>query len=209
MLLDLKYLINKHNLKIKGVFHVGASHGEEMQSYLDNDINNQIWIEAIPEIYEKLKLNISGHSNIKAINECVSDKEDELVEFKITNNVGQSSSFLDLKIHKDVHPDVHVVETIELRTITISKIIEKYKIDMKMCNFLNMDIQGTELLALKGMKDYLNDIDYAYLEVNTKELYANCALLSEIDSYMLTFGFKRIETKMTDCFWGDALYIKQ
>jgi hypothetical protein len=33
-------------------------------------------------------------------------------------------------------------------------------------------------------------------------------LVSEIDEYLFKYGFKRVETLMTEFEWGDALYIK-
>ena len=56
----------------------------------------------------------------------------------------------------------------------------------------------------------LQDIKYAkviYLEVNEKELYNHCALITDIDEYLLKYNFKRILTKMTKHGWGDALYV--
>lgn len=211
MLIPLSELIQKFNIKsqITGIFHVGASHAEELQSYISNGIENMIWIEAIPEIYEKMQLIIKPYPKALGFNACISDVSDKDVEFKITNNSGQSSSFLNLKIHKEVHPDVFVTKTIKLKTKTISEIIEQNNINIANYNFLNMDIQGCELFALKGIKkEYFDNIKYIYLEVSTKELYENCALLPDIDEFLNVYGFKRAMIRMTDCFWGDAFYIK-
>jgi hypothetical protein len=41
----------------------------------------------------------------------------------------------------------------------LKNIICNYNIEY---NFLNLDIQGAELKALKGMEEYLNDVDYLY-----------------------------------------------
>jgi hypothetical protein len=71
-----------------------------------------------------------------------------------------------------------------------------------------LDIQGAELLALKGFGDFLNKISKVYVEVNTNYLYKNCSLIQEIDDYLLKFKFKRVETNMTQFEWGDAFYIK-
>lgn len=76
-------------------------------------------------------------------------------------------------------------------------------------NFLNIDIQCAELLALKGMTKVINNYDYIYLEVNKEHLYKDCALIDEIDSFLNTFNFTRVETFWTDYNWGDALYIKK
>jgi hypothetical protein len=76
-------------------------------------------------------------------------------------------------------------------------------------NFLNIDVQGTELNVLKSVGDQLGKLDYIYLEVNDLEVYKKCALLDEIDEYLSNFDFIRIKTKMTKAHWGDAFYIKE
>ena len=75
-------------------------------------------------------------------------------------------------------------------------------------NFVNIDIQGAELLALKGMTATLPYIDYLYLEVYTKHLYKDCALLPEIRAFFKPFGFALQELQMTPHGWGDAFFVK-
>jgi FkbM family methyltransferase len=82
-------------------------------------------------------------------------------------------------------------------------------IDISLIEFVNIDIQGAELLALKGMKKILRFAKYLYLEVNIRHLYKNCALITELDSFLNEYGFERKETKMTKWGWGDAIYIKK
>ena len=60
----------------------------------------------------------------------------------------------------------------------------KYNIDY---NFLNFDIQGAELKALKSMEEYLPKVDYLYTEVNSDYVYKECALISELDNYLKKF----------------------
>jgi hypothetical protein len=76
-------------------------------------------------------------------------------------------------------------------------------------NFLNLDIQGAELKALKGMETYLGDVEYIYTEVNCDSVYLNCAQVTELDEYLAKWGFTRVETSWCENYkWGDALYIK-
>ena len=82
-------------------------------------------------------------------------------------------------------------------------------IPLNFANFLNIDIQGAELLALKGMGDILYNFDYVYTEVNKNYIYKNCAIIEEIDNYLSNYNFKRVETCWTNYEWGDAFYIKQ
>lgn len=82
------------------------------------------------------------------------------------------------------------------------------KIPKNFANFLNIDIQGAELMALKGMGDLLNYFDYVYLEVNKDYVYKNCALVHEIDEYLSEYNYVRVETAWTNAQLGDALYIR-
>jgi sugar phosphate isomerase/epimerase len=74
---------------------------------------------------------------------------------------------------------------------------------------VNLDIQGVELKALKGMGDYLKDVQYIYTEVNSDYVYKNCSIVGEIDDFLKQYGFSRVETSwFRDCRWGDAFYMK-
>ena len=57
------------------------------------------------------------------------------------------------------------------------------KIPNDFANFLNIDIQGAELLALKGMGSLISYFDYIYLEVNKAHVYKKCALVNEAMSW--------------------------
>ncbi|NJN24997.1 MAG: FkbM family methyltransferase [Cyclobacteriaceae bacterium] len=76
-------------------------------------------------------------------------------------------------------------------------------------DFVNLDIQGAELNALKGMGQILNNVNYIYLEVNLISIYKKCPKLHSIDLFLARKGFCRVELKLTNAFWGDAFYIRQ
>ena len=65
-----------------------------------------------------------------------------------------------------------------------------------------------ELEEFKGFENLLNDFDFIYCEVNEKELYVGCPLITDIDEYLNSFNFKRVLTNITGHGWGDAFYIK-
>ena len=88
-------------------------------------------------------------------------------------------------------------------------LIREKNININNYDFLNIDIQGAELLALKGFGDLLYNIKYIYTEINKNYLYKDCALVDEIDEYLISYGFDRVETSMTEFEWGDALYVKK
>ena len=206
MLIKLSNLINKYKLNITGVFHIGAHECEERADYNAANVSDDriIWIEGNKTICNNVK---SKSSNIRIYNEIISDKDNDKFEFIVTNN-GQSSSILELDLHKQYHPHVHEVCRYTVNTKTVDTFVAENKIDMSGINFLNIDIQGAELLALKGMINNLKHIDYLYLEVNEASIYKDCALIGDIDVFLKQFGYTRVMTYMTEYKWGDAFYMR-
>ena len=204
MLISLDHLVNKYDIKFKGILHVGMHEAEEIGSYEKYIGRDKIlWIEAMSD---KVEYCISKFPSILIENAIISDIEED-VTFHVSNN-GQSSSILELGLHKNFHPEVHYVNSFKSRSKRLENIISKYRSDIPF-NFLNLDIQGVELRALKSLGKYLENIDYIYTEVNSDYVYEKCDLIGDIDEYLSTFGFKRVETSwFGDCKWGDAFYVK-
>ncbi len=202
MLINLDFLIKKYNINFKGILHVGAHECEELKNYEIYISRDKIlWIEALPNKVEK---NKQVFQNLLIEEEVVSDKE-EIVKFNISNN-GQSSSILEFGSHSINHPTVWYIGSFKANTKLLKDILPKYNINY---NFLNLDIQGAELKALKGMEEYLKDVDYIYTEVNEDYVYKECALITELDEYLIKFGLHRVETKWYgNAKWGDAFYIR-
>lgn len=203
MLISLHELVSKYNIKFKGILHVGAHECEELNDYERYIPRNKVlWIEALQN---KVELCKQRYPNVLIENAIVSDVV-ENVRFNVSNN-GQSSSILEFGLHSYFHPHVHYVNSFESETKLLKDIISNYNIDY---NFLNLDIQGAELKALKGMEEYLHKVDYVYTEVNSDYVYKDCALVTELDEYLQKFGLIRVETKWCGDFrWGDAFYIRK
>jgi FkbM family methyltransferase len=202
MLIPLHNLVNKYNIQFKGILHVGAHECEELKDYERYLQRNKIlWVEALSD---KVELCKQRFPNVLIENAVVSDKIEKIM-FNVSNN-GQSSSILDFGLHSHYHSHVHYVNSFEAETKLLKDVISKYDIEY---NFLNFDIQGAELKALKGMEEYLPKVDYLYTEVNSDYVYKDCALIEELDEYLLKFGLVRVETKMTEFKWGDAFYIRK
>lgn len=207
MLIDFRKLFPKYGINPTGVLHVGANVGEEAPVYDELGITDVIWIEANPEIFVKLEDNIKKYPRHVALNYCVSDVEEDS-QLHISNNGSQSSSILPLGTHLLVHPDVHYIKDIPVKLYRLDTILKGSWIQH--FNFLNIDIQGAELKALKGMGALLDQFKWVYLEVNWKELYVGCALFSEVEAFMKEKGFKVAEYK--ECgrtSWGDCLFIRK
>lgn len=201
MLINIHELIKKYNIQLKGILHVGAHECEEIndyEKYISRE--NILWIEAMNN---KVELCKQKFSNILIEQAVISDTI-ETIDFHVSNN-GQSSSILEFGLHSMYHPDVYYTHSYKVETKLLKDIICNYSINY---NFINLDIQGVELKALKSMETYLHQIDYIYTEVNNDQVYKGCNVVTEIDEYLKTFGFQRVETCWTGCQWGDAFYMK-
>ena len=190
----------------KGILHIGAHMCEERVLYNSINIrdNDTLWIEAIGEIVAYVK---KINENINIVQAVITDKDDEELSFMITNNK-ESSSIFNFGTHAIEHPHVFEIERRRLKSITLNTLFERNNIPHDRFDFINIDIQGAELKALKGAVHILPHIKAIYAEVNEKMLYEGAGLLPELDEYLATFNFKRVITNMTRHGWGDALYIK-
>ena len=205
MLFDLAELQRAHSLNIDGVLHLGAHVGEEARAYDRCRVGKVWWVEADPEVMPDLERNISKYPDQVAIRECVSDIHGASVTFHRANN-HQSSSLLELGTHLDVAPDVHYTDQFTMIATTVDALVSRYGIR---ANFLNSDLQGAELLALRGAADFLAGVAYIYTEVNWTSLYEGCVLLPDLDAWLGQRGFVRYDTRMAgNSGWGDALYAR-
>ena len=190
---------------INGILHIGAHLCEERYDYNANGINdsNILWIEGNPKLVEKNK-----NKGVNIFHVLV-DEEEKEVTFNITNN-GQSSSILQLGTHKITYPDIVVCEKQTHTTMRLDTFFDKNNLDPSKYDFWNLDIQGTELRALKSAGKYLEHVKYIYTEINTEEVYQGCTLLADLDAFLASHGFIRIATKLVNgAGWGDAFYFKQ
>jgi FkbM family methyltransferase len=202
MIKDLLKLNQKYTLNIHGVIHVGAHHGQEINIYKSLNIKNIIFIEPLLSNYLNLKNIVKNDA--KCFNLALGNFDGE-TEMYVSTNEGQSSSILEPLHHLNQYPYISFNKK---QIVTIKKLDNLMK-HIFGYNFLVMDVQGYELEVLKGSINYLTNIDYIITEVNKKELYKNCAIINDIDNFLLSYNFYRCETDWCGETWGDALYIKK
>ncbi len=199
------------NKPFNSVVHIGAHHGEEINAYASSGVKSVAWFEAYRPFMMKLHDQTNPYQIVKQtyINECLSDVDNEEVEFNVANN-GQSSSILELGTHAKMYPHIVYDKKVSVKTKRFDQIYEKHEINMDEVDFINIDVQGAELKVLKGFGDLLNkpNIRAIYTEVNFEEVYEGCCLITDLDEYLGSFGFTRASTAAPEKTWGDALYNK-
>lgn len=212
MYIEIKKFLSKKNINIKGVVHVGAHKAEELNLYRSLKIKNVLLFEANPSLIKFLRFkssvfNFLFNMNVSIENKALLDSVGE-VNLNITSN-SQSSSILNLKEHALMYPEIKKIKQIKISSSTLNNEFD-LKYNIKNYNMLNMDIQGSELLVLKGSSNILKNFDLIYTEINFKEMYEDCALAHDLDEFLKNFGFFRCVTSTPESeFWGDAIYLNK
>jgi FkbM family methyltransferase len=237
MLIDLHNLIQKYQLKINGVIHVGAHWAEEHDDYISNGIVKFVYVEPCKEAYSVLidKFNArdtetsEGYffigtfnpndakrsTSICVLNFACGVCEEDAVMYVSPNNQGQSNSLLKPNLHLDQHPDVQFTDAELVRVSPLDKLMEEHILPYSppsiSFNMLVMDVQGFEGSVLKGATETLKHIDIIYTECNRGQTYEGNMEIEEMDEYLKRFGFERVETfwPSPNWTWGDAVYLKK
>lgn len=202
---EITQVIKENGIQINGAFHIGAHDCEELSFYSGLGIvqENVVWIDGMLSKVQEAQAR--GIPNV--FNAVITDQDDAAVSFNVSNNI-QSSSVLEFGTHSQEHPWVVYIGKIPMRSITVDTFFARNEIDPAKYDFWNFDIQGAELMALKGATNAIQYVKAIYLEVNVRELYKNCGLITDIDEYLAQHNFKRVLTNITQWGWGDALYIR-
>ena len=205
---------------IKKVVHVGADRGGELPQYRNMGVEEVVWVEANPEVYQELleNLELMNVSEVKSLpfNQLISDSDDIETDFNIyygwdaghlVGNKGMSSL---LKAKNSWWGSECYRGTVKLQSYTLDTFLEKnslgYDYDM-----LNMDTQGSELMGCKGAVKLLESVKYINSEVTLyNPQYEGNPLFNEIYDFLKPFGFIHIETELSgDGNWGDAVFEKK
>jgi FkbM family methyltransferase len=196
-------LVRDYGVNPRVIAHVGAHKGEEHQQYLKVKPTSVYWFEANPDQVTYLSERFQDEGTQHVVHGAVWDTDDETLDFKITNNT-LSSSLFDLGEHSKKYPDIVSEREISVKTLRL----DTFFAEKQLPDFINLDIQGAELQALKGAALILHSVSHIYTEVSHIELYLGAPLAGEMDLYLTKLGFKKVMTrKLPKDGWGDVLYI--
>jgi FkbM family methyltransferase len=228
-MLDFDQLLEKYNIKINGIIHVGAHEGMETVAYVRHNVKDVILVEANPFRFSNLTESLNtgryvtwcspltySHFNAseaeilkgyKAFNYAVSDKEEGTITFNLSNFDGGTDSIF--KINEwgrdsSWAPYEHIAE-IEVPTTTLDKIVE----NKSNYNFLNIDVEGAELVVLRGASEVLKHMDCIMLETQDKIRFEGSCTRQQLIEFLDGYGFELKEYHDTGKEWGDCLFLKK
>jgi FkbM family methyltransferase len=208
-MLDIGGLLRAHGITPRGVIHVGAHQAGELDDYLRMGFTKILYVEANPALIPGLRAKAQAHGGKVIIVHAAASDADGTVRLRVTS-MDQSSSILPLAKHKDVYPSIREVAQVEVRGRRLDTLLAEEGLCAEDFNFLNLDIQGAELMALRGAPRLLAGIEAVNTEVNLQELYQGAGLLGELEQFMAKLGFGRA-AMVTPWHpsWGDAFYVRK
>lgn len=177
------------------IFDVGANRGNFATSILLRAPLSQVHgFEPNPEIFpvfEEVSNNVGKNNGKPRIiaNQYGVGSAPAQTEF-IINKAHYTSSFL--PVSEDVvkgFPDTDFSETrrVPVKVITLEKYAVEHQI--KNAKLLKIDVQGYELEVLKGCGEFLDRIEYVFVEVEFKTLYVGSPSWHSIVSFLYKRGF--------------------
>lgn len=176
-----------------GVLHVGANNSAERVHYNKFPLKKVIWIEAIPKIFEQLKENLSTlektgvtHIPIMAL---VTDKDDEEYTFHLFNWNQECSSIFAPNNDNIGEFRSYEIGNIKLKSKKLSTVLKENNIEPNDFDYVVLNVQGAELVTLKGFGDYLKNVKWLEIEISQKEYYKSGVLFPELNNYLEEQGF--------------------
>lgn len=166
------------------VMHIGAHRGQESEYYDEKGLK-VIWIEASPTVFEALESNIVKYKNQRAICALLGDEEGLLVDFHIANNDGASSSIFQFGGELGI-PNLNMTNSEKLRMRRLDSLFEEKEISPY--SHWVLDVQGAELLVLKGAGSLLNLCNSLYIEVSTRTVYKDGVSWDELSQFLSDRG---------------------
>jgi FkbM family methyltransferase len=202
----------------RGVVHVGAHKGEEVEQYLSLGFQRIVLIDANPDACKDLVARFAQDKRISIFNYAVCDRIGT-VDFHLhTSRSGSTepASLLRMKRFSEIVGSLHTPATIQVPAITLDALFDEHGLQRSDYNFLNVDIQGAEILALKGATSLLSSMEVVVSEVNLIELYEGGPMEEEIATFLGDHGFAKehavyhtlYDENSTFPAWGECLFVR-
>ena len=155
---------------------------------------------------------VKNIKNIILIEKAVSDKIGK-VKFYPTNpdktitphkngNPGASSLFV---VSSKYPKDIIIQDEIEVESIRLKSFLKQN--DIKGIDMLWMDIQGAELMALRGLGDYLSKVKLIHTEIEFIGMYEEQPLFKEVKRFLNERNFYLYDFTYISAYFGDAIFI--
>lgn len=188
------YISNKNKEYI--IFDIGSRDCLQSIEFYNLFPNSKIYaFECNPNTLHICKKNIESYTDrITLIEGAVCDYDGSIKFYPINQsktrttwvdgNPGASSLF---KSNGTYTVETYVQDEITTPCHRLDTVMKNYNIPN--VDIIWMDLQGAELLALKGLGTYLDWVKYIHTEVSHKEMYTGQVMYNDLNSFILSNNF--------------------
>ena len=106
----------------------------------------------------------------------------------------------------NIHQGIKMTHSIRLKTSTIDSIVNKNNINIIDYDFWVIDLQGAELMALRGAQNSLKSCRYIHVEISKGDVYKNGVRWDELNEFLQTEGF--VPSWIPEEIHTEVLYVK-
>jgi FkbM family methyltransferase len=143
--------------------------------------------EPVPELFELLKANTSPSPNIHCHQLAISDHRGVARMYISSGASNASSSLLEPDEHVIAHP---LITFNKLESVQITTFADWARsAGLSRVDFLWLDMQGAELMALKASEDLLRTVTMIHAEVSLTNTYHGTSLYPELRRWLEGKGF--------------------
>jgi FkbM family methyltransferase len=206
----------QNKVDVTGVLHVGAHRGEEIYDYETMGVKQVIWVEPVPELFDEMETFLTTAQcavTSHAYEYAASNTDHEMVEFNLyygpdaaymRGNKGCSSL-----LKTSGRFESWSKGTVQVETIKIDTLLDENDFNSSDFQYLNMDVQGAELMVLQGAIKFLDTVKYIATEATWDNPdYIDNTDYNELKSLLESKGFIETEIYRHAENWGDALFVK-
>lgn len=202
-------------LRLKSLVHVGAHLAQERHAYEAAGYRKMLWVEGSQEVHARLAESLAAHMAQSAQSDptpaehqtacaLLTDRDGDELGLREFSNDGMSSSiFAATDTLKKRWPTLHETGRQQaMRTRTLDALLAE--LNFGPVDTLVVDVQGAELLVLKGAAKALAQVKAVVSEVSTQPLYEGGVLFDELCAFMLARGFEPMSMPRRH---GDMLFV--
>jgi FkbM family methyltransferase len=197
----------------KGVLQVGANSGQELDYFRANGIQHAAMVEPLDGPFAMLCARCQGSPGFVPIQALCGSRDNQMVDFHVASNNGESSSMLEPANHLADYPWVKFQQVVKMRTFTLDSLFAALAAQRPevaaALDMLFMDVQGAELHVLKGAARVLQTVNAIYTETGVGGGYKGDVELLDLMQYLKVYDFQLYELETNDAGWGNALFVKR
>lgn len=162
--------------------------------------------EPVPAIHAALCERTASRANVRTYQQALAGTTGTSQLYVSGGASDQSSSLRRPKTHLRELPDVTFGEAIEVLTTSLDDWAAQHGVDR--VDFLWLDLQGTELDALRGGEGLLSSATAVYTEVIATEQYEGAALYPELRRWLEDRGFV-VQIEKLPWGGGNVLFVRR